>query len=494
VRHRREILALAILLAVAAVLRLYRLGEELWFDEIVTQIRVASFDLRGIATTYESQNQHLLYSLLARLSIDALGDTPAALRLPAAAFGVLSVWAVYLLGRDLLSRREGALAALLLTVSDVHVWFSQNARGYTALLLATLLSSRLLLRALDGDRLRTWLAYAVVGALGLWVHLTMLFVLAGHAVLIARRRVVGVRRTTLQARLAGPLAGIGGALVLALLLYAPVVPALLAVNATEGRDGGVAEWSSSRWAVGEVLRVLGDAFVQPPLALGAVALGVLGTIDLWRRRSILLELLAWPVVVGVAVVLGSGHTVWPRLFFFAIGFAALIVVHGATLLGAALAHRTTRVALRPALALLPAVLVIAVAGAALPDAYGPKQRHAEAIALVEAMRGPGDLVAIAGPAARVARAYFGRDWLRIESAAELESARRGAHRTFFVHAFPIQLRGRRPDVAHALERDFRPVARFAGTLGGGDVLVWASEHAPGPASGASVEGFPLPAR
>jgi len=475
VRPGRETLTIALLLVLAIVLRLHALGDELWYDEIVTQIRVAHLDLLGIATTYESQNQHLLYSLLARVAITALGDTPAALRLPAVLFGVLSVWAVWLLGRDLLSRREALLAAALLTVTDVHVWFSQNARGYTALLFATLLSSWILLRALAGARRRPWLAYAIVSALGLWVHLTMLFVLAGHAILVAHRLLAG-DRAAWRARISGPLLGFGGAAVLALVLYAPVIPPLLAVNAVEGRDGVVVAWSSSRWALGEVLHGLADAFAHPWLALYAVVLGCVGALELRRSQPLLLELLVWPVLVGLAVVAGSGHHAWPRLFFFAIGFAALVVVRGAGVAGDWLVRRTSDAgdARAVALGLLPALLLLAAAAASIPGAYGPKQRHGEAIALVERSMVPGDAVVVAGPASLVVRDYYERDWKRIESAAELAAIRASAGRTFLVHTFPIQMRARRGDVARLLDDEFVLLDRLPGTLRGGEVLVWSS--------------------
>jgi uncharacterized membrane protein len=471
---------LAGILLTATLLRLHRLGDELWLDEILTQIRVARLDLAGIATSYESQNQHLLYSLLARLAIVTLGDTPAALRVPALAFGVLSVLAVYLLGRELLSRREALLAAALLCVSDLHVWFSQNARGYSALLFATLLSSWLLLRALDGDRRRTWLAYALATTLGLWVHLTMLFVVAGHGLMVLRRRARASERPR-RALWAGPLLGFGGAALLALAIYAPILPAVLAVTTVEGRQGWVPEWSSSSWAIGEVLRGLIGSFAHPQLALYAVVLGCVGAAHLLRRRPVLLELLVLPVAVGAVVVVGSGHHVWPRLFFFAIGFAALIVVHGAEVLGRWLARRAAAAWSTP-IAVAPVVLLVVASAGALPDAYGPKQRHADALALVDAALRPGDVVATVGPAARVVREYHGRDWISVATAAELARVRAGARRTFVVTAFPIHLRGRRPEVARMLEDEFLLLESFPGTVHGADVLVWSSER-PDPAAG-----------
>ena len=72
--HRRSALVLFFLLAVAALLRLHRLGDEAWLDEIQTHALVSRLGLGELATTYPSQNQHVLYSLLARVAIVVFGD------------------------------------------------------------------------------------------------------------------------------------------------------------------------------------------------------------------------------------------------------------------------------------------------------------------------------------------------------------------------------------------------------------------------------------
>jgi len=477
VRRWREPLLLVGVLVVATLLRLHELGDELWVDEIVTWLRVSRLDAAAILTTYESQNQHLLYSLLARGALLLFGDTPAALRAPAAAFGVLSIAALYPLGRDLLSRREALLAAALLAVSEQHVWFSQNARGYSALLFFTLLSSWLLLRALADDRPRRWIAWAVATTLGLAVHLTMLFVVGAHLVMVLRRRVrqkPRVRRSP-----SGPLLGFGLAAALTLLVYAPIVPQILAVNAVEGRSGSIPEWSSSGWAASEVLHALNESFPHPLLAASMLVIGLVGAWTLRRRAPVLLELLALPIAIGMVVVLGSGHTIWPRLFFFAIGFAALTLVAGAVALG----ERCGRgLALEPsritAAGTLLAMLLIAAAATGLPKAYGPKQNHAAALALIDAELRPGDAVVTAGLSVPIVQQYYGRDWARVETGDELARVRQGATRTWLVHSLPIHLHARRPEIASMLERDFVLIARFPGTLRGGDVLVWRSDHPP----------------
>jgi Dolichyl-phosphate-mannose-protein mannosyltransferase len=105
-------LALGAILAGAAALRFHALDTGLWHDEIL-----------------------ILYTVLARLSLGLFGDGCWVLRLPAAVFGIASVGALYGLAREVTDRGEALLTAALLAFSYHHVWFSQNARGYTGLLL-----------------------------------------------------------------------------------------------------------------------------------------------------------------------------------------------------------------------------------------------------------------------------------------------------------------------------------------------------------------------
>jgi hypothetical protein len=131
------------------------------------------------------------------------------------------------------------------------------------------------------------------------------------------------------------------------------------------------------------------------------------------------------------------------------------------------------------------VLLVAAVALGLPGAYGPKQSFADAVALLDRRMRPGDAVVVSGPAARVLQDAFGRDWPRARSAADVTTVRAGARRTWLVHAFPPHLRGRHPDIARMLEEDFVLVARFDGTLRGGEVLVWRTRP--------RGEGFAAPA-
>src|SRR5689334_20857671 len=86
--------------ALALVLRLVKLDAELWYDEILTLVQFVRLPLGELLTTYTSLNNHIAYSLEAKAVIALFGEHPWTLRLPAALFGVGSVYAAYRLIRE----------------------------------------------------------------------------------------------------------------------------------------------------------------------------------------------------------------------------------------------------------------------------------------------------------------------------------------------------------------------------------------------------------
>ena len=176
-------LALAALLLLGLVLRLIHLGTGLWYDEIQTLVQFARLPIGRLLTEYPSTNHHPLYSQLASASIGLLGESGATLRLPAALMGTASLWAFYRLAMMVTTRREALLGTLLLTLSYHHVWFSQNARGYSGLLLFTLLGTAAFLRLLQDPR-AGWPAAAWYGgcmALAAYIHPTAVALPAAYA-------------------------------------------------------------------------------------------------------------------------------------------------------------------------------------------------------------------------------------------------------------------------------------------------------------------------
>jgi hypothetical protein len=462
------------MIAGAAAIRLYRLDTGLWLDEIRTLVDFIRQPFHLIVSSFPSQNQHPFYSVLAHVSVLALGESAASVRLPAALFGVASIWALWRLGRLVTTPRQAFLACLLLTVSYHHVWFSQNARGYTGLLFFTTLSTYLWLEASDRKSLGCWVTYAGVAAFGLWTHATMALVLVGQGLVFLLTARQGWRQGGSAAWSPFGALLLGGSL--ALQLHALALPEFFGVALHEASAG--AEWTTPAWAIRELVARLGDGGVTAAAAVAALAVLLAGVWDLSRRDWRVGVLFVAPPFVGAVTMLALAHDLWPRFFFFAAGFILLALVRGVfvgTLMLARTAGRLRLVRVGPSAAVTAATVACITASvlsaATLPRSYLPKQDFAGARDYVQSRLGDRDVVVTTGLAAEAYTRYYAPPWPVVSTAAELENVRGYSQAVWVVYTLPIQLQTYHADLWAAIERNCREVAAFTGTLGGGAVHV-----------------------
>lgn len=468
--------------AAAFLLRLPgHLGSGLWFDEIWTLVDIGRAPLGVVLGTYPGDNHHPLFSLLAWLSLRAFGESAWALRLPAVVFGALSVGMLWLYAARVVRPVEATLATALLATSYHHVWFSQNARGYTALLFFTLAATYFFEDLIVGRGGRSLLAYASMMALAVYTHLTAVFFALAHLVAAGVWwRLDPAQTPERRASWRLPLAGIGLAAVLSLLLYAPMAREMASyfwakATAAEELAGelparAATVWTSTEWAVATAAESLGLGLIG---GLAALALG--GAVVLWGAISHAREspgrLIAWVLPGGLLiVVLGLlGRNLWPRLFFPFAGFIVLVLVRGWTRLARA---RIPRGVDSRRAEWLAAALLWIVWTALLPRAYAlPKQDFEGARDFLERVRRPGEVVATTGVATLPYQRYYATDYVAVESVAELEELRRRSASVYVVSTLPEFLRSRRPELAAALATRSREVARFRGSVGDGDIVI-----------------------
>jgi len=261
------VLLLALLL-LGTWLRVHNLDAfSFWTDEGLTparsgyplaQILRNEIVIQGVVTT---DTHPPLYYLLIAVTRRLFGLSDFAFRYPSVLFGVLLIPLLYQFGRALLPSQTpsplgrgtatggpaitlGLLVALLATVNPLQVYYSQEARMYTLLVLLATGMSLALWRALQEDltqrsrrtprtprrnfslrswrTLRSWrevllfrwlLVYVVLAALAVYTHYTAVFLVAAQALLWAwllwRAR---LRRLII------------GALVVAVLVAIPLIP------------------------------------------------------------------------------------------------------------------------------------------------------------------------------------------------------------------------------------------------------------------------------
>ena len=148
IRHGR--LTLALILALAAFLRFYQITTippALHFDEAMNGNDAMENLETGHMDVFYPQNggREGLYIDIETVLIRFLGNEAWVLRLPAAAFGVLTVAGVYLLAAELFSAPVGLAAAFFLATSFWHLLFS-----------------RIGLRAIGSPLFLAWAAYLML--------------------------------------------------------------------------------------------------------------------------------------------------------------------------------------------------------------------------------------------------------------------------------------------------------------------------------------------
>jgi hypothetical protein len=128
---------------------------------------------------YHKPTNHALYSVAAKLSIDAWRLATGApreawnefaLRLPAFAAALATVLLLGVLVHELGFPRAAPAAAFLLAVHPWHIRFGADGRGYAFMVLFAAIAALCLLRGLRDGRWRWWLGYAGAQLGLLWVH------------------------------------------------------------------------------------------------------------------------------------------------------------------------------------------------------------------------------------------------------------------------------------------------------------------------------------
>lgn len=473
---------IAILIA-ATLLRFYQLNSGLWLDEIITYVKYARLPFLSIVTTFDSENQHFLYSLLAHLSFIIFGESNWALRLPAVLFGVGSIWAIYLLGREVSNDIEALLASALLTFSYHHVWFSQNARGYTGLLFWAIISSWLFIRGIRENKTKIWILYGISASLGVYTHLTMAFTILAQLIFYLLY-VIFRKRDFHLANWKGLWIGFGMGGLLVFLLFIPVFSQILStVGGSE--VSVVSSWKSPLWTALQILNGLEISFSGVIFAVAALVLFGTGLVSYLRTTPIIVGLLIIPSLVGGAIVVAEGHHLWPRFFFFEIGFGALIIVRGVILTGNLITSLWVKFIKKEYASSISTgqtylgiglcLGMILVSAVSVPFAYGPKQDYQGAYDYIENNLQSGDAVATVDLAAYVYQNLYHANWVNVTSLDSLNQIRQESKRTWIIYTFPTVLESVYPDIMQSIQKDFTLEKKFSSTVGDGEIFIYRSE-------------------
>ncbi len=355
---------LAAMLAAWAI-RLYRLDvQSLSYDEAVTA-QVAQQGLADLTRWTADDIQPPLYYYGIAGWVRLVGAREWALRLPSAAWGVLALPLMAILGRRPYGRRGGFLAAALAAGAPLYIYYSQDARMYTQLTALGLLSAYSALRASEASaaaRRRWWITFALSSLAAVYTHYFAFFLLAAFAGVVSARFLAS-RSWRALSELVASLAAI-------FLAYLPWLPVVI------NRYRVDASYWQGQLKLDEALRHVWLSFtLNAPQALlerdavrlgwgfaAVVALAALGLS--WRGRraawptAYLLGYLALPLL-GILILSSRTPKFNPRYLMLASPPFWLLLAGG---LSALVAYGPRRVAWgRPAAALALCFLFVAFA-------------------------------------------------------------------------------------------------------------------------------------
>jgi uncharacterized membrane protein len=235
-----------------------------------------------------------LYHTTVWLAIRALGDGETAVRLPSIVFGTLVIPAIYLAGREIYDRRTGLVSAALSAIAPVAVWYSQEARMYSLVMLLSILAVWVQFRALRTGRLREWLLLGILDAALAWtMYLAIFLVIAQYVVLFA----AVLRRRRDSHALKRLLLGCLVAAVVTAILLAPLFPYAW----TQAHGPNYSQFSKNTSSTGSH---------DPGIGLYAVITnGVWAVLGYHSNRAITSIVAMWPAgVLAGLLLLGRGRS------------------------------------------------------------------------------------------------------------------------------------------------------------------------------------------
>jgi len=131
-------LILGILLVIGFFYRVFGLDANysFWTDENHVAIFVRAILERGepvLSNGYSSGVYQWLQYWISAISASLLGLNEFAIRFPSVFFGVLTILAIYLLGKEIFNRKVSLLSVFFVTFLNIEILFSRQARPYQAL-------------------------------------------------------------------------------------------------------------------------------------------------------------------------------------------------------------------------------------------------------------------------------------------------------------------------------------------------------------------------
>ena len=177
-----------VLIFLFALFRLPGFGVPLASDELAMVSLWAQMPTLKILSNYQYPNNHIFLTVILSFLLKTFGLKEWLLRMPLLICGAVSIFLSYKLGRRVSGNIAVGLAtAFLMVISEKHVFFSTNARGYLVIMMLALMAVTVVLDRLEGHLLKfkklsnglnvvlAFFGWVAIWILGTWTIPTFLF-------------------------------------------------------------------------------------------------------------------------------------------------------------------------------------------------------------------------------------------------------------------------------------------------------------------------------
>jgi len=378
--------ALLLVLLLAAIVRCWQLAyHSVWFDEAVSLQWATSdpaFIWQKTFPLVEEKHPPIYFLGLHywRVLLTPLGlaNQDAALRGFGSLLGVLTVWGIMLLARRVSDQRTALLTGLLVALSPVMVWYSQELRMFQPAASALIWGAYCLARAWDATTAQRaigwWLGMVVTLTAALYSYLFSAFLLPAAGLTL-----LGLLVSTKQDRRGQRFTGGAAALAITGILFLPLAYNAWIVNSSEGDPGrAFADAGATLWRLLRIFTIWRVDWPQSVITAGLLVMAIfiaLGLLLPWRRDSAPLSqparlwLWLWigiPLLIGNLLLARSASVfAEDRYFIYLAPFVLWAAARGIVILGQRM----------PWLGVGSGLLVIGIMAAALPRLWTPPMQR-----------------------------------------------------------------------------------------------------------------------
>lgn len=161
----KETLFLFSIVLLAFIFRMFLINQSLWLDEAIGAEAVKNFSFKGILTEFITNDNHPpLYYLVLKFWTGIFGYSEMSIRMPSIIFGLLTIYVTFLISKVYIFGKQNIyrfVPSLFLATSQLHIYYSQEARMYSmAAFLASLVVYSFLYIIGNSFHLKSWLLFS----------------------------------------------------------------------------------------------------------------------------------------------------------------------------------------------------------------------------------------------------------------------------------------------------------------------------------------------